>query len=189
MGEKTIVLLGPKHSGKTSAGMALAASLHCLCIDLDELIETKTGKKPRALYTEGVEVFKKAETEALGFALGEALAGEKNTVVAAGGGIIDNEDAVEYLSRLKKLKNMEKAVILIFLEVSANTAWNRIRVKAEASGELPPFLRTEKPEETHRLLHERRNFVYKRLAHLTIMAENKTAEEIAAGILQIWGRI
>ncbi|MDR0997648.1 MAG: hypothetical protein LBL70_01155, partial [Treponema sp.] len=66
-----ILLTGPKHSGKTSAGRALVRLLAektdpaASFIDLDELVEDRTGKSPRALYREGPEIFRKAEADAL----------------------------------------------------------------------------------------------------------------------------
>ncbi|MDR1217997.1 MAG: shikimate kinase [Treponema sp.] len=186
MGKKIVLLLGPKHSGKTSAARALADSLRCRCVDLDVLIETRTGKKPRTLYREGVEAFRRAEAEAVSEAVRESRADEnvRCTVISTGGGVIDNEEAVSIIKALKPLNNEGQSVIGVFLEVSAKTAWNRICRSVEAGGELPPFLQTEAPEETHRLLHERRNRAYKELAGFTVIAENKTEEDIAAEILQ-----
>lgn len=60
-----IILLGPKHCGKTSVGKALATLLSCDFIDLDEEITRQTGKTPRELYKEGVEIFQKAEVDSL----------------------------------------------------------------------------------------------------------------------------
>jgi shikimate kinase len=69
---ETVLLVGPKHSGKTSAGRALARlwtgknAPAAFFTDLDELVEDRTGKSPRALYGEGPEIFRKAEADALG---------------------------------------------------------------------------------------------------------------------------
>jgi shikimate kinase len=186
MGKTIVLLLGPKHSGKTSVARALAESLHCRCVDLDALIEARTGKKPRALYREGVDAFRRAEAEALSGALRESLAdgSARCTIVSTGGGIIDNGEAVSVIKALASQNDAERSVRAVFLEVSAKTAWARICRSVKAGGELPPFLQTDTPEETHRLLHERRNGAYKELAGFTVMAENKTEEGIAAEILQ-----
>ena len=162
-----IVLVGPKHSGKTSAGKALASMLSCDFVDLDAFIAQRSGKSPRALYIEGPEIFRKAEAEALA-ALFETETTPSPLVIATGGGLADNPDALSLLQ-----KNTE--AISIALDVSVKTAWTRI----SRAGELPPFLKTENPEETHRLLHERRAAVYRQLASLVINAEGKSIEEIA----------
>ena len=166
-----IVLVGPKHSGKTSAGKALASLLSCGFVDLDELIAQRSGKSPRALYGEGPEVFRKAETEALAALLESETAGPSSfLVVASGGGLVDNPDALSVMGRFQ--------VAAVFLDVSAQIAWERIR----AEGELPPFLRTENPEGTHRTLHERRAAAYQQLASLVIKADGKSPQEIAQEI-------
>jgi shikimate kinase len=184
---RLIVLLGPKHSGKTSAGKALASLLSCDFIDLDDYIARRSGKSPRALYLEGPEIFRKTEAGALA-ALFESetmipRAREthsspssaeisQSVIIAAGGGIIDNPGALTLLQKNTK-------IVAVFLDVSAKTAWKRI-CKAE---ELPPFLRTENPEETHRFLHERRAAAYRQLASLVIEAEGKSPEKIAKEIM------
>jgi shikimate kinase len=174
---ENIVLLGSKHCGKTSAGAELAEVLQREFIDLDNLIEKQTGKTPRALYKEGAAVFKNAEINALNAALEEGERRGKN-IIAPGGGIIDNEPAVFILENFKK----ERKAALVCLAVSAQTAWERIR----AGGELPPFLleKADSPEETHRILHTRRQNAYQRLAGFIVQAEGKSVGETADLILK-----
>jgi len=167
---KTVILTGPKHSGKTSAGRALASLCSCEFIDLDDLILQRTGKSPRQLYSEGPAVFQKAEAEAVA-AISGAEDGEGQRVIAAGGGIIDNEEAVAALRKA--------GAAVVYLNISAESAWDRIA----KSGELPPFLRTDNPRETHRILHERRAAAYLQIADIVIEAGAKTLQEIAEEIL------
>ncbi|MDR1972538.1 MAG: shikimate kinase [Treponema sp.] len=184
-----VIIVGPKHSGKTSAGKALArlwAGGRALFVDLDELVERRTGKSPRLLYREGPECFRQAEAAALRALLGEISAGKGSFapaaapagvfIAAAGGGIADNREA---LALLKK----NGAVKTVYIEVPAETAWERIREAADRTGELPPFLNTDNPRETHRLLHERRGKIYRELAAFTVKAGD-TPEETAAEMLR-----
>jgi shikimate kinase len=169
---KFIILLGPKHSGKTTVGRKLSALLSCRFIDLDDYIAEQSGKPPRALYLEGPEVFRKAEAGALTVLLNsEAAKLSPLAVIASGGGIIDNPDALALLEE-------NVAVLPVFLDVSAQTAWKRI----SREGELPPFLRTGEPQETHRLLHERRVAAYRQFAAMLIEADNKKPGKIAGEI-------
>ena len=168
---KDIFLTGPKHSGKTSAGRTLALLCSCDFIDLDDLIEQQTGKSPRALYVEDPLKFKKAEAGALAV-LVKSDNKQKQRIIAVGGGIIDNPEALPFLENAKT----------VYLSISADTAWDRI-VHAQ-DGELPPFLKTGNPEETHRALHERRGAAYRQLAKIVIEAEGKTPEEVAGEILK-----
>ena len=178
---ESIFLAGPKHSGKTSAGRVLASLCSCSFADIDELIEARTGKSPRALYTESPELFRKAEAGVMAdliaadAAAGAVAGAGGRRVIAAGGGLVDNPGALALLEK-------NKSALLVYLEISANAAWNRIA--AASGGELPPFLQTENPQETHRLLHERRGAACRRLAGIIIKAEGKNPEEIALEILK-----
>ena len=180
---KDIILTGPKHSGKTSAGKALALLGLFEFIDIDELILQRTGKTPRELFNCAPEIFKKAEEEAAAslFIANNTNLGGKRRVIAAGGGIIDNPQAVSIIKK--------SDAKIVFLSISANKAWSRI----SADGELPPFLQTENAclaacemssEEIHRALHEKRAAAYLQIADFIINAEEKTLEEIAAEILK-----
>ena len=175
---KDIFLTGPKHSGKTSAGKALAQICSIEFIDLDELIIQRTGKTPRQLFLESQAVFQKAETDALNYVIknGNDGSGGSRRVIAAGGGIIDNPEAAEIL------KNSDS--IIVYIDISAHTAWSRIL--NSNGGELPPFLKSDNPqrtsEEIHRELHERRAAEYLRITGIVIKADGKTPEEIAAEI-------
>jgi shikimate kinase len=172
----TIVLVGPKHSGKTSTGLALAALLEGDFTDLDSFIKERTGKSPRTLYREGPEIFKKAEAEALSALLSCRTEKSSLTVIAIGGGIIDNSEALSLLT------GRDPPPLLIYLAVSAGTAWERIESAAAKTGELPPFLNTANPRETHRELHERRSAAYQKLAGIRVKCEGKTPEQLATEI-------
>jgi shikimate kinase len=188
---KIILIMGPKHSGKTSVGVVLAKLLGAEFIDLDELVEQQTGKSPRSLYREGPDVFRRAETQALASLLPRTSPGAAgpvqaqvqsrsvDRVVATGGGLVDNAGALELL-RTPGFSG--KAAALVCLEVPADTAWERIRGAAEATGEWPAFLDTENPRETNRALHERRGAAYREIASLTVNGEGKTAEDIGREI-------
>jgi shikimate kinase len=159
------VLVGPKHSGKTSTGRELARLLGLPFFDLDALIEERAGQSPRNLYRAGPAIFRAAEAEALAWLLGR----ESGGVLAAGGGIIDNPAAMALLQ--------DPALSTVYLEVSAETAWQRI-----AGGELPPFLQAEtmeKSREKHRLLHEQRSRAYGEFARISVAAGVKTPVETA----------
>ena len=176
---ETLLLTGPKHSGKTSAGRMLAALNGAAFIDLDEQIERRTGKGPRSLYREGPEVFRAAEAETLKEFLQES--GEKGPfrVIAAGGGLIDNPAALGLVKETYP-------VCIVCLEVSAETAWERILREAGETGELPPFLDTANPRETHRALHERRAASYRKLARFVIDGEHRRPEEVAEEIIALF---
>jgi shikimate kinase len=170
--QRIIVLVGPKHSGKSSVGRALARLTHATLYDLDEVIQEHSGKSPRELYLESPERFRTEEAAAARQLV--QLADGKNTgtcIIAAGGGLSDNPEALDTLS---------SRGCLVYLEVSAETAWNRIAASAARTGELPPFLRTENPRETHRILHERRALIYTTKADIRVDASTGGPKAIAS---------
>ncbi|MDR3333864.1 MAG: shikimate kinase [Treponema sp.] len=169
-----LLLTGPKHAGKTSAGRALAQVYASDFIDLDELIATQTGKSPRRLYQEDPGLFRKAEAQALQTGITNRNTGTPLLIIAAGGGLIDNGEARSLLNT--------PGLVVVYLDVSAETAWKRICRSSAEEGELPPFLRTANPVETHKNLHERRAAAYHRIAHITIQGEDKSPEGICREI-------
>ena len=182
-----ILITGPKHSGKTAAGAFLAELLGAEFIDLDELVERQTGKSPRSLFKEGPRVFRQAEARALADVLSLTLPGSAGRgrdfgaarIVSAGGGLVDNAGALELLGRPEFSGNH---TAIVCLEVSADTAWKRIRGAARKTGEWPAFLSVENPRETHAALHARRSAAYGKLASLRINGEGRSAEAIAREI-------
>ena len=175
-----IFLAGPKHSGKTSIGRELAKLLVVPFYDLDQSMEEKTGQNIRELYKTSEDLFRQEETAALETLLQKKDVNEKSqgVVLALGGGIIDNPGAMAILQN--ELQKPEGHCV-VCLEVSAETAWQRI----VCQGELPPFLKAETAaasKEKHRLLHERRTKGYKKIASFSILAEEKSAATLAAGL-------
>jgi len=179
-----IVLIGPKHSGKTSAGRELALLLKIPFYDLDALIEERAGQSVRSLYSAGPELFREAEAEALEALLSLHESDENQAegcitggVLAAGGGITDNPAALAPLMK----GNNQGGHITVYLDVPAQTAWQRIT----NAGELPPFLRAETTEasrEKHRLLHERRANGCRNIARFSVTVGEKSPAELAAEI-------
>jgi shikimate kinase len=150
-------------------------------IDLDQRIEEETGKSPRALFKEGPDLFRRAEARALG-GLFSAPETAPCRVIAAGGGLIDNPEAAALLSA-EGGANGGTGVVVVYLEVSPETAWERIRRAAEESGELPPFLDTPNPRETHRRLHRRRGAAYRKAARFILSGEGKSPGALAEELL------
>ncbi|MDR1143425.1 MAG: shikimate kinase [Spirochaetaceae bacterium] len=168
-----VVLIGPKHSGKTTTGRELALRRGLPFFDLDLLVEERTGQSPRALYGLGPELFRAEETKALAALLAGNPDPGVTGILAAGGGIIDNPGAMALLAG--------GGHITAYLEVSAETAWQRI-TGGSRNPELPPFLRAESPDasrQKHRLLHETRSAAYRAAAKIIISAEGKTPAETA----------
>ena len=84
-----LVLVGLPGSGKSAVGRRLAHRHNAQFVDLDELIENRTGKTVPAIFAEEGEAgFRRHECDAV-MALGPADAGpDLNRVIATGGGAV-----------------------------------------------------------------------------------------------------
>ncbi|GHV83153.1 shikimate kinase [Spirochaetia bacterium] len=170
---KIILLTGPKHSGKTSTARLLSWELGVEYFDTDSIIEKQNNKTVRELYRESIELFKEAELNALKTILSSH--NNDRIIVAAGGGLIDNETAINILKH-------NPQIVFIYLEVEAETAWRRILTNAKRIGRLPAFLEGANAKEKHTALHKRRSAAYKECADITISTGNKSIENIVKEI-------
>jgi 3-dehydroquinate synthase len=83
------VLVGPTGAGKSSAGQLLAARWHRAFVDLDALIETRTGRSVAAIFEQdGEPAFRRMEATLLAETLSM-----HDAVVAAGGGAVLDPDS------------------------------------------------------------------------------------------------
>lgn len=82
--ERSVFLIGPRASGKTTLGRALAADLEAGFVDTDALLVQRLGRSvAEFVAARGWEAFRDEETRVL-----EAVARTPGRVVACGGGIV-----------------------------------------------------------------------------------------------------
>ena len=175
-----IILLGIKHCGKSTLGRMLAAQFTCPFFDTDDVIAEMTGKSPREIYQQqGAEAFMEAEARACDY-LSRYLAslGEDEYVIATGGGICNNQEALDSLQRLG---------FFLFLEVPEEVAANRIIEEIEwedgAMKNLPAYIEKEAPTTTEQVaqifsgFYKQRTSLYRKLAQITCNLTGVTPEE------------
>ncbi|AEJ60891.1 Shikimate kinase [Spirochaeta thermophila DSM 6578] len=171
---QSIVLVGLKHVGKTSAGVALARLLGLPCFDVDEEVvriheaETGTRRPVREIYRLlGKEGFQDLERRAARELAARARL--RPCVIATGGGICDNPGA---LSALKEVG------VVVYLQEEPHILFERI-----VEGGLPPFLEGPDPWEAFLALYERRHQAYLSQAHVVVRARGTWEDELARSIL------
>lgn len=162
-----IVLIGMKHSGKSSVAKVLSSILDREFIDIDEKIKTlfyKNYPKKKNL-TQIFEIFKFLKEEKFRFLEEKAffsIKETKNLVIAVGGGSILNKN------NFKILKNSK---VIIYLKASIDTLKKRIfESKKKSIFQDENFL--IKTFETRKVLYEN-------LADITIYVDNKDIQKIA----------
>ncbi|NGX41067.1 MAG: Shikimate kinase 1 [Candidatus Anoxychlamydiales bacterium] len=162
-----IILIGMKHSGKSSVGKTLSAMLDRKFFDIDEIIKTlfyKNYPKNKNV-TQIFEIFKFLKEEKFR-ALEEkaffSIKNVKNSVIAAAGGSILNENNFEFLKNSK---------IIIYLKTSIDTLKKRIFLNKKKS--------IFQDEKFLIKTFENREILYEKLADITIQTDDKDIQEIA----------
>ena len=126
---KTVILMGIKHCGKSTQGKLISQKLELDFYDTDDVVTRMTGKTPREIYTEkGQSGFIEAEKEACLFIRDKVSSGSdfsKPVIIATGGGICSNKEAVEILKSFG---------IAVYLEVSEKIAASRVLREIKRAG-------------------------------------------------------
>jgi len=105
-GKENIVLTGMPGSGKTTVGKLLAEALGRPYLDVDVLIEEKTGMAPgRIIATQGEPAFREVETEVI-----RQISSKNGSVIATGGGAILRSENVDLLRMNGKLFFLDRPV-------------------------------------------------------------------------------
>jgi shikimate kinase len=91
--KSNIALIGFMGVGKTEIGRVLAAKLRKKLVEVDAIIEHKTGKSISQIFEEDGEiVFRELEIETI-----KGIAGQKNQVIDCGGGVVLNKINIDRL--------------------------------------------------------------------------------------------
>lgn len=145
-----IVLVGVKHSGKSTMAKVLSEYLNCEFDDTDTVIEKAYSKTVRQIYNqEGKEFFLQAEAEACKKIVDLAKNKKNKLVIATGGGICDNNDALAILKDFPKN-------YFVFLDTEESVVVQRIIEKSKIQGSYPPYIAKENPqnqEDVKRIFH------------------------------------
>jgi len=159
-----IFLIGFMGSGKSTVGRLLGEHLGSRVVDLDTMIEERSGRSIPAIFAEdGEEAFRALEHDALA----EACEGP-DAVIACGGGVVLRDE---------NRAMMRQCGIVIYLAVSAEEALARI---GDTSGR--PLLARDSAKMAHSIL-EARLSLYRASAHHIVDTVGRDAEEVALEVL------
>jgi shikimate kinase len=167
---KHIVLVGMMGAGKSSVGRVLARKLHRPLLDSDELIEERTGRTVREIWSsDGEAAFRAIETETL-LAM---LAGTEPAVVAAAGGVVLAE------ANRSALAASDAHVVWLL----ANVELLVTRVK---NGVHRPLL-DDDPEGMLRQMYTDREPLYTEVADAVVSVDHRSINEVAQAVLRCAG--
>lgn len=189
--KQSVILLGIKHSGKSTQGRLLAKHFGCGFYDTDDEITLLTGKTPREIYSgSGKDAFLAAEENACKNLAERIEKSGERAVIATGGGICVNKGALDFL---------HKTGIFVFLNSDEETACNRIirEIKYEKDGNetvmtnLPAYIAKENPEDisdVRKIFHgfyTERQKLYKSICDIEVkLLRSATKQENAAKIIE-----
>lgn len=153
-------------AGKTTVGRALARKMGCGFLDLDDVIETQTGKTVREIFAElGEDGFRRLERATL-----RSSAELERMIISLGGGA--------YLSEENR-QTIKAAGISVWLDCPLEVCLSRV----EYDGSRPLL---SNPSEARTLYEMRRP--YYRLADYTVNSAEGSPEEIAEMIVILLAR-
>jgi len=162
-----IALIGYMGTGKTLVGQHLAEKLGMNLIELDWFIEQEAGMTiPEIFEREGETGFREREIAAT-----HVIAGEKDSIIACGGGIVLNRINID---RLKE------SSVIVCLEASPETILERVSGEAGQR----PLLEVNDRLKTIKEMLEFRRPLYRHAAEITVATTGIGPEDAADSIIE-----
>jgi shikimate kinase len=178
MTKTNIALIGFRATGKSSVGRALAARLGRPFQDMDAEITVMLGQDIQSwVKSSGWESFRQMETELL-----LALAGQRELVVACGGGVVARDQNRECLRR---------HFFVVWLQASLETIHRRLLEDPQTTRLRPPLTELPLREEIAALLRQRTPW-YEEIADLALDTDAAGPAELAEAIAaryEEWQRV
>ncbi len=167
---RNIALIGFRATGKSSVGILLAKKLHRVFLDMDEELMGRLEMDiQKWVELHGWPSFRDAEAQLLG-----ELSGEKNLVVATGGGVVERETNRELL---------KMNFVVIWLHAPSAAILERLEKDPATASNRPPLTQLAWKDEVREVL-ERRDPLYEQCAHLKMDTNTATIEETVEHTLE-----
>jgi shikimate kinase len=165
---KSIVLIGPPGSGKSTVGKALARRLKRTFLDTDSMIEERSQKKIGEIFVDqGEDEFRRVE-----FIVLQDVLQTTGSVISLGGGAPIREQSQELIAASN--------VFVVYLDISLASAAPRIGFNRDR-----PLL-LGNPRAQWQALNEVRRPIYQSLASISIKVDDMSIEDIVDQIVPIF---
>jgi shikimate kinase len=163
-----IYLTGFMASGKTTVGAVLAARLGWEFIDLDRVIEARSGQNIPELFSRGEDLFRMLEYEAVC-----AISSMPQRVIALGGGALDTPGSQDYV---------QSKGVLVYLEVDPDTIERRLHTSDIARPMMAGLEGVSLRERIESLLEKRRPN-YERASVIVQAGDDRSVDATVKDIL------
>lgn len=158
-----IILIGMPAAGKSTTGVILAKILKYGFIDIDLIIQEKTGRSLQEIIDgDGIEAFNKIEESIV------LSVNAEKSVIATGGSVVYSEKAMAHLSDIGKV---------VYLKLSCEEVEKRLD-NIMTRGVVM------NPGETIRDIYDRRASLYEKYADITADANTDSIERTAENIIK-----
>jgi shikimate kinase len=165
-----IVLVGMMGAGKSSVGRLLARKLDRALYDSDEMIEARTGRTVREIWSaDGEAAFRALETEALIDTLDIA----EPAIIAAAGGVV--------LSEANRQALINSSAHVVWLLANIDLLIDRVK-----GGAHRPLL-DDDPEGVLRKMFDDRESLYREVADAVVSVDNRTIHDVAGAVMRCAG--
>ena len=166
---QNIFLTGFMGVGKSTIGRKLCRKLKLEFVDLDDVIEEKSGQSITEIFSQnGESGFRKFESKCL-----KEIAANRGQVIALGGGaLLEDENR----------SVVEESGTLVYLKASIDVLINRVRLKAH----LRPLLKDKKPEELKEYmmdLFKKRENIYE-TASVIVVTDGLTQDQVVEKVME-----
>jgi shikimate kinase len=171
-GDKPLILIGYRATGKTTVGRILATRLGWDFTDVDDCIESAFGGSIADIFkSEGETGFRNREASAL-----QALRSRNRCVISTGGGAI---------LRLENRTLLHSLGFVAWLTSGPNTIWARLQSDPTTTARRPNLTFTGGVEEVRELMKIREP-LYRETADFEVNSDDISPEAVATAILSAW---
>lgn len=163
----SIFLVGMMGAGKTSVGRVLAKRLQKTFYDSDHVIEDRTGVKIPVIF----EIEREAGFRVRESVVVDELTALRDIVLATGGGVVLSE---------KNRERLRTRGTVVYLRASVRDLLNRTRHDKNR-----PLLQAADPRARLTELYEKRDPLYREVAHLTVDTGNQSLTSLVNRLCQL----